>query len=56
MQDTSDFTPNMHRAIVCRAMGWTYDEYDRQPADFLLTVATMLQSEAEHEQKKRGTV
>lgn len=42
----------MEAAILCEAMGWTYNEYLEQPADFIHTIASMLNAR-EQERAKR---
>lgn len=36
----------MVKAILCREMHWTYQEYMEQPAQFITILLTMLQAEA----------
>ncbi|MBI4119239.1 MAG: hypothetical protein HY456_00140 [Parcubacteria group bacterium] len=43
----------MLAAILCREMGWTWEEYENQPSWFIDTIATMLKAEGE-EIKRRA--
>ena len=35
----------MIRVLLCREMGWTYQEYDEQPVHFVMILLTLLQAE-----------
>jgi len=49
----ASLTDDMARAIVCREMKWTWDEYGDQPAAFIDTIVEMLKAES-REMEKRG--
>jgi hypothetical protein len=42
----------MVAALICREMGWTWQEYQNQPAWFIDIVLEMLKAEAEELKKK----
>jgi hypothetical protein len=42
----------MRAALICRQMGWTLDEYDRQPAEFIDNVFAMINEENSERNKK----
>jgi len=42
----------MLRAIICREMGWTFEQYDSQPTFFLTYIAESMQAEARATNKK----
>lgn len=42
----------MITALLCRQMGWTWQEYQEQPADFIDTVTEMFKAETEAQNKK----
>ena len=48
----AELLPEMVAAIVCREYGWTWEEYQCQPAGFLKTITSMLQNEAEESNRK----
>ncbi len=38
----------MAAAIICREYGWTWHEYDAQPAWFIFVIRSYLRAEADH--------
>lgn len=48
----------MEAAVICEAMGWTLEEYETQPVDFIQTLTSMLNERAKAQQdalKKSST-
>lgn len=43
----AQLTEIMVRAIVCRAMGWTWQEYEEQPNHFIDVIIAMLKAQNE---------
>lgn len=43
----------MIRALLCREMHWTWQEYDDQPVHFIQVLLAMLHAESESYRKKR---
>lgn len=41
----------MEAAMICHHMGWTFQEYEAQPASFVLSISQMLKADAEKRQK-----
>ena len=41
----------MLAALICREMGWTWQEYQEQPGHFVDIVLAMLQAESEEIRK-----
>jgi len=39
-------------AIVCREMGWTKQEFDEQPANFVDTIVEMLRAEGKEAERR----
>lgn len=44
----------MVRAILCREMKWTWQEFDEQPAHFIQVLLAMLQAESEAYRKRNS--
>jgi len=42
----------MKAAIICRELGWTWQEYCEQPHWFITMLLSMLQNEAEETKRK----
>jgi hypothetical protein len=42
----------MIAAIVCREMGWTWQEYQEQPVPFIATITAMLNAEAKEVERR----
>jgi len=42
----------MVQAIICREMGWTWEEYQKQPAWFIDNLLLMFNAEAVAQNKK----
>jgi len=43
----------MITVIICKEMGWTWEEYQNQPAHFIDTIIKMLKARAEAEKNKQ---
>jgi hypothetical protein len=44
----------MLRAIICREMGWTWQQYDQQPTFFLTYISEAMHAEAAAAKKRSG--
>lgn len=42
----------MAAAVICRAMGWTWREFEDSPAWFIDVVSLMLRAEADESDKR----
>jgi hypothetical protein len=42
----------MGRAIICREMGWTWQEYDEQPTSMIAHLIAMMRAENQAARKK----
>ena len=43
--------PEMIAALICREMGWTWEEYERQPSWFVKIISEMIRAESEQTEK-----
>ncbi len=48
----AELNPEMIAALICREMGWTWQEYQNQPAWFVDIIVEMLKAEGEEVGKR----
>jgi len=48
----TDYRPELEAALICREMGWTWQEYQSQPAFFIKVVHEMLKAEGYHARQR----